>query len=372
LAGIYIHIPFCRTKCRYCDFYSVASPTLKAPILEALHRELALRWGEVREPVRTLYIGGGTPTVYSPGEIQGLIDRVVSLYQTELDEITVEANPDDLSHKTLAELRQTAVNRLSIGIQSFDDAALRLFNRRHTGQQGYEAVRRAQEHGFENLSIDLIYGIPGASDEQWENDLRRAISLGVPHLSAYHLTLEPRTTLGRWLAQGKIAPVSEEVSERQYEILERLTGEAGYVHYEISNFARPGYRARHNSSYWDGVPYLGIGPAAHSFDGHVRRWNTADNRDYLTGLASGEYFEQERLSVIDRFNETLMTRLRTAEGLRWEELERAFPPEMTQSLRRAAARYLASGLLVNEGDTLRIPTAFFLRSDAVIADLFLV
>jgi oxygen-independent coproporphyrinogen-3 oxidase len=372
LAGIYIHIPFCRTKCRYCDFYSVASPVLKEPILEALHRELALRRGEVREPVRTLYIGGGTPTIYSPGEIQGLIDRVVALYPTELDEITVEANPDDLTDTMLAQLRQTAVNRLSIGIQSFDDAALRLFNRRHTGQQGWEAVRRAQEYGFENLSIDLIYGIPGASDEQWESDLRQALALGVPHLSAYHLTLEPRTTLGRWAAQGKIAPVSEEVSERQYEILERLTGEAGYLHYEISNFARPGYRARHNSSYWDGTPYLGIGPAAHSFDGHVRRWNTADNRDYLNELSSGGYFEKEQLSILDRFNETLMTRLRTAEGLRWEELERAFPAEMIQALRRSAARYLASGLLVDEGGALRIPSAFFLRSDAVIADLFMI
>ncbi|MDR0954872.1 MAG: radical SAM family heme chaperone HemW [Rikenellaceae bacterium] len=372
MAGIYIHIPFCRTKCRYCDFYSVASPVLKEPILEALHRELALRRGEVREPVRTLYIGGGTPTIYSPGEIQGLIDRVVALYPTELDEITVEANPDDLTDTMLAQLRQTAVNRLSIGIQSFDDAALRLFNRRHTGQQGWEAVRRAQEYGFENLSIDLIYGIPGASDEQWESDLRQALALGVPHLSAYHLTLEPRTTLGRWAAQGKIAPVSEEVSERQYEILERLTGEAGYLHYEISNFARPGYRARHNSSYWDGTPYLGIGPAAHSFDGHVRRWNTADNRDYLNELSSGGYFEKEQLSILDRFNETLMTRLRTAEGLRWEELERAFPAEMIQALRRSAARYLASGLLVDEGGALRIPSAFFLRSDAVIADLFMI
>jgi oxygen-independent coproporphyrinogen-3 oxidase len=371
LAGIYIHIPFCRQKCRYCDFYSTAVAAQKDPVLKALHRELALRRGEVGEPVRTLYFGGGTPSVCAPEELQGLIDRVKSLYDTDFEEVTVEANPDDLTDDWLAGLKETAVDRLSIGIQSFHDAHLQLFNRRHTGRQGVEAVERAQKHGFQNITIDLIYGIPGMTDAQWESNLHTAIGLGAEHLSAYHLTIEPRTVFGRRAAQGKLATVPDETSARQYEILERLTAAAGYDHYEVSNFARPSRRAIHNGNYWNGTPYLGIGPAAHSFDGKaVRRWNTADNRAYVEGLETGDYFETERLTEADRFNETLMTRLRTSDGASWNELERTFGPDRIAPLRTAARKYLATGLLVDDGERLRIPSARFLVSDAVIADLF--
>ena len=371
LAGIYIHIPFCRQKCRYCDFYSVASEAQRPAVLSALHRELDLRRDEVREPVRTIYIGGGTPTVCTPEELQELIDHAKSLYTISTpDEVTVEANPDDLTEDYLARLRETDVDRLSIGIQSFHDPHLQLFNRRHTGQQAYDAVLRAKQHGFGNITVDLIYGIPGMTDGEWEENLRKFIELDVPHLSAYHLTIEPRTVFGRWAEQGRLAPVPDEASQRHYEMLERVTQGAGYAHYEISNFARPGYEARHNSSYWDGTPYLGIGPAAHSFDGQTRRWNTADNKRYLESLETGGYFEAERLSDTDRFNETLMTGLRTARGISWEKIGREFGDEKIGFLRTAVRKYLDSGRLIDDGHSLRIPSVHFLVSDSVIADLF--
>ncbi len=378
LSGIYIHIPFCRHKCRYCDFYSTASTAHRPALFGALHRELESRRGEISGPVRTLYFGGGTPSLCAPEQLQGLIDRVKSLYNTDFEEITVEANPDDLTDDYLARLRQTDVDRLSIGIQSFHDTHLRFFNRRHTGREGYDAVRRAQEHGFENVTVDLIYGFPGLTGAEWESDLLKVKELDVPHLSAYHLTIEPRTTLGRWAAQGKIASVPDEESQRHYEILERLTAEAGYDHYEVSNFARPGREAIHNSRYWDGTPYLGIGPAAHSFDGHTRRWNVPDIQCYIAGFEH----ESETLTVVDRFNETLLTGLRRARGVAWATLGRCSQAaiaadeqrpsgDFVAATRAAAAKYLATGLLVDDGAHLRIPSAHFLISDAIISDLFL-
>jgi len=371
LAGIYIHIPFCRRKCRYCDFYSTASGALMAPVLEALHRELATRAAEVAGPVRTLYFGGGTPTLYTPGQLQGLIETVRAHYDTDFEEVTVEANPDDLTDDYLAALRDTDADRLSLGVQSFYDHHLELFGRRHTGRQAEEAVRRAQGYGFANLTLDLIYGVPGMTDAEWAENLRRAIGLGVPHLSAYHLTIAPGTALGRWVARGRIAEVAEPVSARQYAMLEEMTAAAGYDHYEVSNFALPGYAARHNSRYWDGTPYIGVGPSAHSFDGATRRWNTADNKLYVERSAIGDWFETETLTPLDRFNETLMTGLRTATGVDLAALERAFGRQWSAYLLAAAQKHIATGLLVADGGRLRIPSAHFLVSDAVIADLFL-
>ncbi len=378
LSGIYIHIPFCRHKCRYCDFYSTASTARQPLLFEALHRELESRRGEISGPVRTLYFGGGTPSLCAPNVFQTLIDRVRSLYDADFEEITIEANPDDLADDYLTRLRQTDVDRLSIGIQSFHDAHLRFFNRRHTGREGHDAVRRAQEHGFENITVDLIYGFSGLTEAEWESDLLKVKELDVPHLSAYHLTIEPRTTLGRWAAAGRITPVSDEISQRHYEILERLTAEAGYDHYEVSNFARPGREAIHNSRYWDGTPYLGIGPAAHSFDGHTRRWNVSDIQRYIAGFEH----QTETLTAVDRFNETLLTGLRQARGVAWATLGRCSQAataaceqrpggDFVAATRAAAAKYLATGLLIDDGTRLRIPTEHFLISDAIISDLFL-
>jgi len=341
-------------------------------MLEALRRELELRRDELNEPVRTLYFGGGTPTVCSPEELQGLIHCVKSIYDVSVfDEVTVEANPDDLTDDYLFRLKNTDVDRLSIGIQSFNDDHLQLFNRRHTAQQAYDAVLRAKDHGFQNITVDLIYGVPGMTDVEWEQNLKRFIELDVPHLSAYHLTIEPRTVFGKWAEQGKIAAVSDETSQRHYEMLERLTSDAGYGHYEVSNFARPGMESRHNSSYWDGTPYVGIGPAAHSFDGSTRRWNRAHNKGYLEGLESGGYFDAEFLSMVDRFNELLMTGLRTAKGVSWEQLRREFDNEKIIYLQDAVRKFTGSGLLVDDGQSIRIPSVHFLLSDMIIADLFI-
>ncbi|MCD8185012.1 MAG: radical SAM family heme chaperone HemW, partial [Rikenellaceae bacterium] len=316
MAGIYIHIPFCRQKCRYCDFYSVASDGWLDPVREGLHRELIVRCDEIREPVQTVYLGGGTPTLYSPEQLQELIRTVRAYYPANrLQEITVEANPDDLTEEYLIRLQDTEINRLSIGVQSFENEHLTLFRRRHTGLEALEAIERARKRGFENLSVDLIYGVPGMTEEQWKNNLNRIGELRIPHLSAYHLTVEPRTVFGKWAEKGILQAVAEQTSESHYRILEHWAERTGFDHYEVSNLALPGYRARHNSGYWNGTPYLGIGPGAHSYDGRVRRWNRADIRTYLERMDAGDYFDSELLSEKDRFNEYLMTRLRTAEGI---------------------------------------------------------
>ena len=341
-------------------------------MLDALHRELAERWAELPDKPSTLYFGGGTPTVYSPQELQGPIERVKSLYAIQaFEEVTVEANPDDLTDDYLSRLQKTDVDRLSIGIQSFRDEDLELFNRRHTGQEAYDVVQRAKKYGFGNITVDLIYGIPGLTDEAWRTNLQKFLELDVPHLSAYHLTIEPRTVFGKWMEQGRITPVTEETSERQYEILERITREAGYEHYEISNFARPGFRAVHNNHYWNGTPYLGIGPAAHSFDGKTRRWNTANNKIYLETSGTDVGFETETLTDTDRFNETLLAGLRTSDGVSWRAIRERFGPEREAYLRKAIVSFIASGAVEDDGKTFRIPSSCFLISDAVIASLFL-
>jgi oxygen-independent coproporphyrinogen-3 oxidase len=302
----------------------------------------------------TIYIGGGTPSLLSAEQLQGLLDHAATLWDCSgLLEVTLEANPEDLTDDYLARLSTTGFDRLSIGVQSFDDGLLRLMNRRHDAGRARAAVRAAQKAGFDNISIDLIYGVPGMTDAQWELTLDEAIALGVQHISAYHLTIEPDTAFGR----QRLAGVSEEVSERQYETLRRKLGEAGFEHYEISNFALPGRRAVHNSAYWSGEPYLGVGPSAHSFDGDRRReWVVADLKKYLEAPS----YEGETLSGRERRNERIMTALRTADGLTMSEL----------SENNTAVRFLAEGLLVKRGGRVAIPPEKFLLSDHIIAALF--
>lgn len=289
MAGLYIHIPFCKQLCHYCDFFSCISLAKTGPVLEALLREMELRRRFLPgDSLSTLYVGGGTPSVYAPQELGRLTARARELWNcTGLEESTVEVNPDDLSPACLDGLLRAGFDRLSIGIQSFVDRDLRLMNRRHTAEGAEKAVREAQRAGFGNISIDLIYGIPGMSDREWRDNLERALSLEVQHISAYHLTVEPRTVFGRRAAQGKFTPVDEETSQRQYLTLHRTLTAAGYEHYEISNFARPGRRSRHNSAYWTGEPYLGIGPSAHSYDGRRRSWSPPFPRPLPRGAGGG-------------------------------------------------------------------------------------
>lgn len=370
MAGIYIHIPFCKSKCYYCDFYSCTMLARKDEVLAAIGDELAVRAGFLGgETVRTVYFGGGTPSLLAPEDFAGLLGRIASVYDTALDEVTAEVNPDDVSAAYLRSLRAAGVDRLSIGIQSFIDRDLKRMHRRHDAAAGEQAVRAARTAGFSNLTIDLIYGMPGMSLAEWESNLHRAVALGVPHISAYHLTVEERTVFGRRASRGELREVAPAQSEEQYAALCRILSGAGYRHYEISNFARPGYEAVHNGNYWNGTPYLGVGPSAHSFDGRRREWNVADTVRYLSGAARTD---GETISADTAYNEFVMTSLRTARGLDADCLEGRFGARKLQYFTARAARLVEAGVLEREQSVYRIPESRFLVSDAVISDLFYV
>lgn len=369
MAGLYFHIPFCKRVCAYCDFYKSVDLRRMDPLLESMHRELDARREYLGgEPVRTRYFGGGTPSLCAPEAVAGLLDHAATLFDcAAAEETTLEANPDDLTPAYLAALRRAGVNRLSVGIQSFDDACLKLMNRRHNAAQAVEAVRSAQREGYENITVDLIFGVPGFGDDTLRRSLDSALALGVQHISAYHLTVEPGTAFGRRAARGQFAPVDEATSETEYALVhETLTG-AGFEHYEVSNFALPGFRARHNAAYWHGVKYLGIGPAAHSFDGRERHWNVASVTEYIGGAPA----EAETLTDRDRFNEYVMTRLRTADGLRTGDLAVRFGARKLQYFLRQAQKFTAAGTLQVESGRYYIPPAHWFISDSVISDLFL-
>ncbi len=368
MAGIYFHIPFCKRICAYCDFYKSADLRHLDALVAALHRELAARRHYLYdEAVATRYFGGGTPSLLSPEAVRSLLRRTETLFDcSHVEETTLEANPDDLSEEYLAALREAGIDRLSIGIQSFDDACLRLMNRRHTASQAVEALRAARRAGFDNLTADLIFGVPGFGTDSLLRSIEQLIALDIPHISAYHLTVEPRTAFGRMAARGAFTPVDESVSEQEFRLIHRTLTDAGFEHYEVSNYARPGYRARHNAAYWHGASYLGIGPAAHSFDGRTRHWNVSSVEAYL----AGDPGEGETLSGRDRFNEYLLTRLRTAEGIDPTEIAARFGTARRDRLLRQAAPMLRAGTLHRTENRLAVPGERFLVSDAVIEALF--
>lgn len=370
MAGVYIHIPFCKRLCAYCDFYKSVRLSYLEEVVAAMHRELLERRGYLRDQrIETLYFGGGTPSLLSVEQLAGLKRRVEELFDcSDLGEVTLEANPDDLTAPYLEGLRKAGFNRLSIGVQSFDDEELRWMNRRHTAQRAEEAVREARAAGFENLTLDLIFGVPGFGEEVLRRNLERVLALEPEHISAYHLTIEPDTALGRKEARGELCAVEESISEREYALVHETLTRAGYDHYEISNYARPGFRARHNSAYWQGREYLGIGPAAHSFDGRSRRWSLDTVESYASG---GEFrFEQELLTERDRLNEYLMTHLRTAEGISFREMGEQFGPEAVARIEKEAEPLLLQRLLSSTPEGLKIPAERFLLSDHLIGMLF--
>lgn len=368
MAGLYLHIPFCKRVCAYCDFYKSADLRPMKAVVEAMHDELRREAGFLpAEQLRTIYFGGGTPSLLPPEELEEFIAHAAELFDcTALEECTVEANPDDLTPDYLARLSRTRVNRLSIGIQSFDDDCLRMMNRRHTARQALEALHEARRAGFRNLTADLIFGIPGFGEEPLRRSLAQLLEAGVEHVSAYHLTIEPGTAFGRREARGALHAVDEEQSVREFQLVHETLTRAGFEHYEVSNFARPGFRARHNSAYWSGDPYLGIGPAAHSYDGAVRRWNPSSVEGYLAGEEGGS----ERLTERDRYNEYVMTALRTAEGIDLERLAARFGPHRLESVRRTAERFIRAGELAEQRGRLAIPPERFLVSDDVIEHFF--
>ena len=373
MAGIYIHIPFCKTRCIYCDFYSTTHGGLKHRYTQALCRELSLRKDYLKgEPVTTIYLGGGTPSQLDEDDFRQIFATIEHTYGLQnAGEITLEANPDDLTEEYTSMLRTLPFNRISMGIQTFDDSTLKLLNRRHTAQQAREAVARCRKAGFNNISIDLIYGLPGETEERWTNDLNQAIALNVEHISAYHLTYEEGTRLYQLLQAHTIREVDEEASLRFFTLLKDRLEAAGYVHYEISNFCKPGMHSRHNSSYWHGIPYLGCGPSAHSFDTCTREWNTASLEQYLAALESGRRAsEREVLDLHTRYNEYIMTALRTMQGICLTEIEEKFGQQLYRYFLKTATPYLTEGLLKKTDNRISLTRESIFISDGIISDLF--
>lgn len=373
MAGIYFHIPFCKQACNYCDFHFATTLRQKQPLIEALAKELRLRKNYLSDSaVSTVYFGGGTPSILDREEIDLLLREVRSLFSVTADaEITLEANPDDLSAAKLEAWKQIGINRLSIGIQSFRQADLEYMNRAHNETEAAEAVARAREAGFENISIDLIYGLPFSSDEQWKSNLEQALALNVPHISAYGLTIEPQTNFGYLHRKGKLKELPDEVVNRQFELLIAALSYAGYEHYEISNFAKPGKYSKHNSAYWQGTPYLGIGPSAHGFNGRERYMNVANNKKYVEDITRNHLPETvETLSLSDQYNDYILTRLRTSAGIDLNEVKTQFGDEMHRYLLTEARLPVKEGLLHSSENGLWLSHQGKFLADHVCAQLF--
>lgn len=374
MAGVYIHIPFCKQACHYCNFHFSTSVARKTDMVAALLHELEMRsqYLPTGEPLGSIYFGGGTPSLLNAAEIEQLIGKTIALFGLKPDaEITLEANPDDLSENKLWELRQIGVNRLSIGIQSFFEPDLLFMNRAHNAGEALNCIELALKTGFTNLSIDFIYGTPTLTNEQWQRNLAIAFGLNIPHISAYCLTVEPKTALHSFIKKGKIAPLQDEHAQTQFNLLTQNMAERGYQHYEISNFCLPGHIAVHNSSYWNGAHYLGIGPSAHSYNGVSRSWNVANNALYLKAIQQNNLpAETEMLTPKNRFNEYIMTALRTMWGADLTYLSAEFGEEKTRYLLNQAQRYVQQGKLqMVQNRLLLAPDARFI-ADAIIAHLF--
>ena len=372
MAGIYLHIPFCKTRCIYCDFYSTTRSELKNKYIHALCKELTLRKDYLScEPIETIYFGGGTPSQLDKEDFQLVFEAIGKYYDlSKCEEITLEANPDDLSDKYLQNLATLPFNRISMGIQTFDDTTLQLLKRRHNAQTAIEAVKRCRENGFQNISIDLIYGLPGETMERWEKDLQQAISLNVEHISAYHLIYEEDTAIYKMLKQHQISEVEEDMSLKFFSALIEQLQKAGFEHYEISNFCQPGKYARHNTSYWQGIPYLGCGPSAHSFNGTTREWNVSSLDTYIKGMESEQRaFEKEELDIYTRYNEFIITSLRTRWGCPIQKLKDSFGNQLGDYCMNIAIPYLKNGKLEMKEGVLRLTKEGIFISDSIMSDL---
>jgi oxygen-independent coproporphyrinogen-3 oxidase len=373
MAGIYIHIPFCKQACHYCDFHFSTTSKNRDRMVDALIRELELRRYEADEVVETIYFGGGTPSVLSDDDLSRIIENVGRFYEVSTDaEITLEANPDDLGGGRLKALAKGRINRLSIGIQSFFESDLKMMNRAHNAEEAKQCLQEARSL-FDNISIDLIYGMPGMSNAQWIANIEMALTYDIPHISSYALTVEPRTPLKKMIETGRIGAPSDEEAHEHFVILTQKLAKAGYLHYELSNFARPGYFSRNNSAYWLGKKYIGIGPSAHSYDGKTRSWNVANNSLYIKSINQNILpSEKETLSKADVFNEYIMTGLRTIWGVNLERIAVEFGDDYLEHLRSSAEPHLHEGRLTVNENTLKTTDSGKFLTDGIASDLFLV
>ncbi|MGY3213244.1 radical SAM family heme chaperone HemW [Mucilaginibacter sp. HD30] len=372
MAGIYLHIPFCKQACYYCDFHFSTSLKYKDELLQALIKEISLQKNYLQgQTIETIYFGGGTPSILHESELNRLLDAIQSNHLIVSGaEITLEANPDDLDKAKINALRQTPINRFSIGIQSFFDDDLLWMNRVHRGDEAEESVKRAQDAGFENITIDLIYGYPLLSEYKWKTNLDKTFELGVPHVSAYSMTVEPKTALASFINKKVYPPLNEQQSARQFEQLTDAMATHGFEHYEISNFCKPGHYSRHNANYWRGVEYLGIGPSAHAYNGDSRQWNVANNAKYIHAIEHNIIpAEVEVLTEENRLNEYIMTSLRTMWGLDLEKLN-AIAPASATVLLKAAYSYFDRGWITQKENIIYLTQTGKLYADAIAADLF--
>ncbi|SEF86944.1 radical SAM family heme chaperone HemW [Sphingobacterium lactis] len=372
---IYFHIPFCKQACHYCDFHFSTSLKYREDLLAAMHLEIEKRAAYLSEDVHSIYFGGGTPSILEADEIQGLVDKVSQHFHISTDaEITLEANPDDLHKKKVQALRGTAINRFSIGIQSFFEEDLRWMNRAHNAEEATSSIMRVQDAGFENITCDLIYGYPLLTNAKWKSNMQQLIDLQVPHISSYSMTVEKKTALDHMINKGKTPALNEAQSADQMLLLIDTLTNAGYEQYEISNFAYPGRHAKHNSNYWMGKPYLGIGPSAHSFNGDSRSWNVANNALYIKGILANELqLETEQLTKNDRYNEYIMTALRTKWGVDKHFVEKEFGSDYTNELLHGLAAYIHNGEVQEASSGIITLTASGkLLADQIASELFIV
>lgn len=374
MAGIYIHIPFCKKLCSYCDFYHIVTESDNKQYIDALNREAKLRRDYLgSQSVSTIYIGGGTPSVLTPVEIKSILDNITENFRIdEIPEVTIEVNPDDISDEFLGGLKKTIVNRISIGIQSWRDQDLKFMNRRHTASAAAIALDRIFAAGYKNVTIDLIYGIPGMKTSEWASNLDISFSYDIKHLSAYHLTIEAGTMLGKMKEKGVLSEIDEDESTSQFQLLIEKAEAAGFIQYEISNFGLPGFLSIHNSNYWKQVSYLGLGPSAHSFNGYSRQWNIRDVKKYIKAVDSGSLlFDKEELDRKTRFNEYIMTSLRTMWGISLDYVEEVFDKEGYDYIKNLSGKFIDYGLMKQEKQTLVLTNQGKMISDNIISELML-
>ncbi|HSD09031.1 radical SAM family heme chaperone HemW [Flavobacterium sp.] len=372
MSGIYIHIPFCKQACHYCDFHFSTSMKKKDEMVLAIAKELQMRKSEFKdEIVETIYFGGGTPSRLQIADLRLQIDSIYQNYAVaESPEITLEANPDDLSEEYLIALSKIGINRLSIGIQSFFEEDLKMMNRAHNSVEAKKCLEIATKY-FDNITIDLIYGIPGMSNEKWKQNIENALSFGIPHISSYALTVEPKTALNKLIQTGKIAQPKDEVASEHFEILVQILEANGFVHYELSNFGKENYFSKNNSAYWLGKKYIGIGPSAHSYDGVSRSWNISNNPLYLKSIHENNLpNEVEVLSITDRYNEYIMTGLRTIWGVSLDRIETEFGSKYSNYVQIQAQKFINDDLLFIKNDILKPTSKGKFLTDGIASDLF--
>ncbi len=372
MAGVYIHIPFCTQKCHYCNFFSQPAIQLIPQYIDSICREIELQKSYLSEPVKTIYFGGGTPGLLSPQQIEQILNVIHKNYDIAVTEITLEVNPDDINPEYLHKIKEIGINRLSMGVQSLDDRDLKWLNRRHSAEQAINAVLEAKKAGFDNISIDLIYGIPVQSQKRWSKQLEKALEIRPQHLSAYALTVESGTALHHFISHGERQNVDDEHALSCFKILKSATEKHGYHQYEVSNFAIIGKESQHNSSYWNQTPYLGIGASAHSYNKNSRQWNICAINKYMQSINEGiTPFEYEILSREDKINEYVMTSLRTAKGCNLKYIKEAFGRETAKRIADSSAQFINKGLLIHEDDYLSVGINGWFQLDGIAASLFI-